>query len=153
VDLAAERRLQEVLLAASRERLLHSAHDCSEGGLLVTIAEAAMGSGYAAQGLGASLSLNGYGGDTTLEQVLFAEDGARAVVSCGTAEAERVRQLGEQHQVPVFHAGRVGRPEDKLELETRGRLLSWDLQSLRKTYFEAIPRRMQHPDVDRSVGE
>jgi phosphoribosylformylglycinamidine synthase II len=153
VDLAAERRLQEVLLAASRERLLHSAHDCSEGGLLVAIAEAAMGSGYAARGLGASLSLNGYGGNTTLEQVLFAEDGARAVVSCGTAEAERVRQLCEQHQVPVFHAGRVGRPEDKLELETRGQLLFWDVQSLRKTYFEAIPRRMQHPDVDRSVGE
>jgi phosphoribosylformylglycinamidine synthase subunit PurL len=153
VDLPAERRLQEVLIAAAQQRLIHSAHDCSEGGLLVGVAEAAIGSGYAGQGLGASLSLDGYGEGTTLEQLLFAEDGARAVVSCTAADVDRVANLCHQHQVPIFRAGRVGQPAGKLELETRGRLLSWDVQSLRQTYFEAIPRRMQHPDVDRPAGE
>ncbi len=153
VDLPAERRLQEVLIAAAAQLLLHSAHDCSEGGLLIALAEAAIGPGYAAQGFGATISLDGYGGHTTLEQLLFAEDGARAVVSCGTSEVDRVRQLCEQHQVPIFRAGRVGQPGDKLELQAHGQMFSWDVKSLRKTYFEAIPRRMQHPDVDRSVGE
>jgi len=32
-------------------------------------------------------------------------------------------------------------------------LFSWGIATLRQTYFEAIPRRMQHPDVDRSAGE
>ncbi len=48
VDLDAERRLQQLLVAAARRRLLRSAHDCSEGGLLVALAEAAIGGAYAA---------------------------------------------------------------------------------------------------------
>jgi phosphoribosylformylglycinamidine synthase len=153
VDLPAERRLQEALIEAAAHGLLCSAHDCSEGGLLVAIAEAAMGSGYAARGFGATLSLEGYGGDTTPEQLLFGEDGARAVVSCKGADVDRVKQVCEQHQVPVFRAGHVRQQGDKLHLEVRGQALSWDVQSLRRTYFEAIPSRMQLPDVDRSVGE
>ena len=43
VDLEAERRLQQLLVAAARRRLLRSAHDCSEGGLAVALAEAAIG--------------------------------------------------------------------------------------------------------------
>jgi phosphoribosylformylglycinamidine synthase subunit PurL len=153
VDLPAERRLQDLLVAAAGQRLLRSAHDCSEGGLLVALAEAAIGPGYAPRANGAGISLEGYADGTTLEQLLFAEDGARAVVSCGTAEMGSLRRLCEEHQVPFFQAGRVGHPEDKLELEARGQLFGWNVQSLRKNYLEAIPRRMQHPDVDRFVGE
>ncbi len=39
VDLEGEHRLQKLLLAGARERILRSAHDCSEGGLAVTLAE------------------------------------------------------------------------------------------------------------------
>ena len=42
LDLDLERRLQAFVLAAAKASLLHSAHDCAEGGLLVTLAEAAM---------------------------------------------------------------------------------------------------------------
>jgi hypothetical protein len=31
--------------------------------------------------------------------------------------------------------------------------LSWEVDALRTTYFEAIPRRMQHADAERSAGE
>ena len=41
----------------------------------------------------------------------------------------------------------------QLELRTGARVFSWALESLRKTYFEAIPRRMQHADAERSAGE
>ena len=48
--------------------------------------------------------------------------------------------------------GPDGRTAD-LELRAGARVFSWVLESLRKTYFEAIPRRMQHADAERSVGE
>jgi hypothetical protein len=32
-------------------------------------------------------------------------------------------------------------------------VFKWSIGALRRTYFAAIPRRMQHPDVDRSAGE
>jgi hypothetical protein len=53
--------------------------------------------------------------------------------------------------VPIFAAGRTG--GTRLELRAGSRVFSWALESLRKTYFEAIPRRMQHADAERSVGE
>src|SRR2546425_8956347 len=46
VDLAAERRLVDYLVAAAERGLLRSAHDCSQGGLGVALAEVAMGGPY-----------------------------------------------------------------------------------------------------------
>jgi phosphoribosylformylglycinamidine synthase II len=46
VDLEAELRLQQFLVAAAERRLLRSAHDCSEGGLAVALAEAVIGGPY-----------------------------------------------------------------------------------------------------------
>ena len=45
VDLHSEKALQQLLVAAAREGLLRSAHDCAEGGLAVTLAECAFGTG------------------------------------------------------------------------------------------------------------
>jgi phosphoribosylformylglycinamidine synthase subunit PurL len=153
VNLDAERRLQDLLVAAAQRRLLRSAHDCSEGGLLVALAEAAIGSGYATQGLGATLLLEGYAQETSWEQLFYGEDGARVVVSSDPANLPELVALCAEHDVPTWHAGSVGEPNGKLELQARSQLFSWDIRALRQIYFEAIPRRMQHPDVDRSVGE
>ncbi|MGH7527475.1 MAG: phosphoribosylformylglycinamidine synthase subunit PurL, partial [Gemmatimonadales bacterium] len=153
VDLDAERRLQQLLVAAAKRRLLHSAHDCAEGGLLVAIAEAAIGTAYATGGVGASVDLGGYAPQASVEGLLYGEDGARAVVSCAPAQAEALVALCREQGVAAFRAGRVGGVSEALELRVAGRVFSWDIRTLRQTYFEAIPRRMQHPDVDRSAGE
>ena len=152
VDLDAERRLQRLLVAGAARRLLHSAHDCAEGGLLVALAEAAMGGAYAAGGLGAAVDLTAYATGVPIEGLLYGEDGARAVVSTAPADADALVALAGEHGVPVFRAGRVGAPGGALETRAGGQLLSWDTGALRRTYFLAIPRRMQHPDVDRSAG-
>jgi hypothetical protein len=60
--------------------------------------------------------------------------------------------LANEHGVPVFHAGRV-ESADRLELQVGPQLFSWSSEALRRIYFDAIPRRMQHPDVDRAAGE
>ncbi|MGN6393105.1 MAG: phosphoribosylformylglycinamidine synthase subunit PurL [Gemmatimonadales bacterium] len=152
VDLDAERRLQRFLVAAAGRRLLRSAHDCSEGGLAVAVAEAAMGGAYADAGLGASADLGAPAG-AAAEGVLFGEDGARAVVSVATEQVSAVVALAGEHGVPVQRAGRVLEPGGALELRAAGRVFSWSIGALRQRYFTAIPRRMQHPDVDRSAGE
>ncbi len=153
VDLDAERRLQRFLVAAAGRRLLRSAHDCSEGGLAVTVAEAAMGGPYAEGGLGATADLGSADAGATVEGVLFGEDGARAVVSVATEQVSAVVALAGEHGVPVQRAGRVLEPGGSLELRAAGRVFTWSIGALRQRYFTAIPRRMQHPDVDRSAGE
>ncbi|MEP7174935.1 MAG: phosphoribosylformylglycinamidine synthase subunit PurL [Gemmatimonadales bacterium] len=152
VDLNAERGLQRLLVAAAGRRLLRSAHDMSEGGLLVALAEAAMGGPYAPTGLGARVDLSDYAGGVEADGLLYGEDGARALVSAAPASVDGVVALAADHGVPVFRAGLVGDADGALELRAGDRLFTWSIGALRQTYFSAIPRRMQHPDVDRSAG-
>jgi phosphoribosylformylglycinamidine synthase len=140
-------------LAAAQRRLLHSAHDCSDGGLLVALAEAAIGGAYAQGGLGATLDLEAYAPSVTLEGLLYGEDGARAVVSADSGDLAALLALAAEHGVPSFHAGRVGAADGAVELRAGCRVFRWAIGALRESYFTAIPRRMQHPDVDRAAGE
>jgi phosphoribosylformylglycinamidine synthase len=152
VELEAEARLQRLLVGAAGRGLLRSAHDCAEGGLLVTLAEAAIGGPYAAGGVGAVIALDGYADGVPLDGLLYGEDMGRVVVSCAPAAAPELLALCGEHGVPAFDAGRVGRPGGSLELRAGGRLFNWGIAALRQTYFEAIPRRMRHPDADRAAG-
>ncbi len=149
VDLAAERRLQLLLVAAARAGLLRSAHDCAEGGLAVALAEAAIGRPYAKRSVGARLDLDRYAEGLPPERVLFGEDGARAVVSCAPGAVKALTALAGEQGVPAFTAGTVGAPDTRLELRITGRMLTWDTIALRRIYYDAIPRRMAHAGQDR----
>jgi phosphoribosylformylglycinamidine synthase len=152
IDLEAEFRLQGFLAEAADQRLLRSAHDCSEGGLAVALAEAVIGGPYVPGSLGADLDLTGYAPDVPLDGLLYGEDGARALVSCAPPSSRFLIAMAHKYGVPVFHAGRV-QSAGALELQVGDQAFSWSTEALRRIYFEAIPRRMQHPDVDRAVGE
>ena len=149
VDLAAERALQDLLVAAARDRLLRSAHDCSEGGLAVALAEAAIGGPYATHPVGADLDLEAYTEGIALEAMLFGEDGARVVATCRPESLERLAALAKRTGVPCFVAGQVGTANGGLVVRAAGAALEWDTALLRRIYYDAIPRRMRG-DADRT---
>ncbi|MDQ2673518.1 MAG: phosphoribosylformylglycinamidine synthase subunit PurL, partial [Chloroflexota bacterium] len=108
VDLEAERRLQDFLVEAAARGLLRSAHDASEGGLLVTVAECAIGGAYAHGVVGVELDLEGYAPGVELDGLLYGEDAGRVVVSADPAHTEALGELARRHGVPLFRAGRTG---------------------------------------------
>jgi phosphoribosylformylglycinamidine synthase len=140
-DLDRERALQRFLVAAARERLLRSAHDCADGGLAVAVAEACIGGPYANATLGAGIHLVRPAG-ISLEAMLYGEDGARAVVSFDPVKIERVRALAAEHGVPFAAAGTVGTAGGDLRITIGTETLTWSTGALRRTYVDAIPRRM-----------
>src|SRR5690606_14908141 len=78
IDLDLERRVQEAVLKLADEMLIRSAHDCSDGGLAVALAECCFSSlGREAIGAKVDLSSNGL----SKEAVLFAESPSRIVIS------------------------------------------------------------------------
>ncbi len=85
VDLPAEYRLQRTMLKAHEERLLLSAHDCSDGGLAVTLAESAL------------LGEHGFRGEAALggrlDAALFGEAQGRIVVSVARAAVDRLQAI------------------------------------------------------------
>jgi phosphoribosylformylglycinamidine synthase len=152
VDLDAEVKLQRLLVEAARRRLLRSAHDCSTGGIAVAVAEAGIGGPYAVHGYGAEVDLSGVelgqpsgpGKDSDEVRLLYAEDGARAVVSCAPGQDAGVIALAKEYGVPVAAIGTVGPARGEISIKRGGAHCAWPVEALRKTYFEAIPRRMAH---------
>lgn len=102
VDLEGERKLQSLCLAAARERLLNSAHDCAEGGLLVTLVESCLTA--TPEPLGAELA---FASSLPVVSTFFAESQGRIVVSLPEENLSRLQELAAQWDVPLQVLGRV----------------------------------------------
>ncbi len=103
IDLKVEQLVQGLLLAAHGEGVLKSAHDVSDGGIAVTLAEA----GFRPSGhpLGCNVSL---GVMTRTDAALFGEAPSRVVVSCDSDDLNRLEELAEDKGVPLTVLGNVG---------------------------------------------
>ncbi|MFM7676641.1 MAG: AIR synthase related protein, partial [Synechococcus sp.] len=140
IDLALERTVQAFLRQAIAAGLVASAHDLSDGGLAVAAAECSLSSG-----LGAELTLPA--GGVRLDRLLFAEGGARILVSVSPAQAGAWQQALEQAAaagtpVPARPLGVViSDPALRLR-QGDAVLVDLPLEQLRSTFEEAIPRRM-----------
>jgi len=102
LDLAKERALIELLVAAAAETVLVSAHDCGDGGVAVALAECAIGLGH---GFAVSIPT-----DLPAHVALFSESASRAVVSVAPLDEEAFRGLADVHAVPVTRIGESGGP-------------------------------------------
>ena len=142
VDLEAERRLVDLLVTAAERGLLHSAHDCSHGGLAVALAEVAMGGPYEEHPFGLDVDLTSYAARLSPYELLFSESHGRAVVTCAPDRAAVVVALAAELGVPVHRAGVVGAPDGTFRVTLRDGQIARPVAALRRVYFEAIPRRM-----------
>ena len=102
IDLEMERRVQQCCLAAIGEGLLSSAHDCSEGGLAVALAESAMAGGLGFQGMSAA------GSGRRADDFLFGEQPSRIVLSLKPDRAPRLEKMTRRERVPLVRLGTVG---------------------------------------------
>ena len=98
LDMDAEQNLQRFLIAAARDRLLSSAHDCSGGGAALTLAESAL-----AGGVGFEVDL----GAGEPHRLLFSESPSRAIVSLPKPQLEAVRRVADEHGVAFTVIGSV----------------------------------------------
>jgi len=143
VDLEAERRLVALLVSLAQDGLLRSAHDCSDGGLAVALAEAAIGAPYARAGFGASVDVASAVPGLGAAEALFGEDHGRALLSVPPAQADRVLTQARDAGVPAVHLGAVGDRDGALTVRLSTTTLSLPVSELRRLYTEAIPSRMQ----------
>ncbi len=135
LDLAKEKAVQETVRRAIREGLLSSAHDCSDGGLAVALAECCMmqdaPAGAPAKHLGAAVRIPF---PTRKDFVLFGEDASRIVVSLPNANARRFLELAQECGASVIRLGVVG--GDRLEIQGA---LSVPVEELATAWRDGIP--------------
>jgi phosphoribosylformylglycinamidine synthase len=108
LDLEAERALQDLLVTLATQRLLRSAHDCSDGGLAVTVAESC----FDTSGMGAEVSIPAVQAadeaNLNIAAALFGESASRVVISVAPAEVTMVMERASAAKVPARVIGRTG---------------------------------------------
>jgi len=127
LDLHRERALHDLLYEGARNDVLASAHDCSDGGLAIALAEAAIGEGH-----GFAVTI---GSDLPSHVELFSESASRVVVSVALEHEEQLRELSTAHGVPMVRLGETGGPRAVF-----AGLFEIDVAALRESYETAIPR-------------
>ena len=136
IDLAAERRLQDCLVALATESALQSAHDISDGGLAVALAESC----FASNGLGATVKVNVEG---CVEHAIFGECGARAVVSIAPAKLAAVLKTARQYGVAATEIGKVT-GDNALRIEYKGRaVVAESVDALRDLWANSLQRTLK----------
>ncbi|NKY39194.1 phosphoribosylformylglycinamidine synthase subunit PurL [Cellulomonas septica] len=150
VDLAAERRLAQVLVAAARDDLVDSAHDLSEGGLAIALVESSLRYGTGVQvDLDALCARDG----VTPFEALFAESQGRVLVAVPRSEEVRLLDLCTARGVPALRLGETaetctpgaGTPVDDADhehapaVEVRG-LFTLPLAEARAAWSATLPQ-------------
>ncbi len=133
LDLEFEKRLQDALLAAIQAGLIKSAHDCSEGGLAVALAECCI-SNRDSQ-LGTAIALHD---SIRTDCLLFGEAQSRVIISSAPDQVEMVVAFFNGEGVPCARIGAVGgmhlRINDWIDL---------DVNEVSDAYFNALPQFME----------
>jgi phosphoribosylformylglycinamidine synthase len=141
VDLAIERRLVEYLVLGAERGVFRSAHDCSQGGLGIALAEVAMGGPYHTEGFGLDVDLTQHAALSDVE-LLFSESHGRAVVTCAPERAGALEALAQEMGVRAQRIGTVGERQGSVRIRTPQAQIEHPVAALREVYFGAIPRRM-----------
>jgi phosphoribosylformylglycinamidine synthase subunit PurL len=142
LDLKQEAALQKCLRELVKEHAIESAHDCSDGGLAVALAEASFvrsQPGASAPYTGAEIDLNSNG--IFAEGILFGESASRVVISCDPKKAEIIQQIAVRWGV---RADRLGRTvPEKLEIRIDGKLaVSAKVSDLKQVWDTALMKAL-----------
>jgi phosphoribosylformylglycinamidine synthase II len=136
VDLAHEIQIQNAVRDLIRESVVKSAHDCSEGGLAVALAECCFNP---EKPFGAEIDLNA--GDTPATTVLFNEQQSRIVISVAPQNLQKTMSILRKRQIPFQHLGKVG--GDQLSIRIGNEKFSWPLADLYDDWWNSIRRAVE----------
>ncbi|MEM9666051.1 MAG: phosphoribosylformylglycinamidine synthase subunit PurL, partial [Bacteroidota bacterium] len=136
LDLHEEHAVQQAALHLIRQGLVQSAHDVSDGGLAVCLAETVL----FAEGLGAEVALEAAG--LRLDAVLFGEAQSRLVLTCAPDDLEALRAAVADRPVRLTQIGTISAtPHFRVEVAGTS-VIDAPVETLRAPYEGAIPGLM-----------
>lgn len=135
IDLKKEKSLHEFLYEAANKRLLQSAHDCSEGGFGVALAESAIQSGFGVQGE--------WEDKVSEAAMLFGESQSRAIISVSPQKLVQIEALLKQKSLFFKMIGNI-QADKKLTLTYNGKkVVDQDVEKLEAQWKGSLPCLMK----------
>jgi len=130
LELENEAALQKAVVKLIQQELLDSAHDCSEGGIAVALAEKAF-----PKHVGARVNLSS--GGLFSEHSLFGEDASRILVSCDPSHVGRIKEVASNSGVTADVIGET--IPEILEMSLDGKtVIQSSITDLEKAYEDAL---------------
>jgi phosphoribosylformylglycinamidine synthase len=146
LDLEMEKAVQQTCLTAIQEGLVNSAHDCSDGGLAVALAESCFSS-YRRNAVGARIDLSGHANLSGLKDaaaLLFSESPSRIIISAKPEHVDRLREIARQNGVVCEVIGEAG--GDQLSIVCDGESLVEDsLATLESAWRNSLSLHLDRP--------
>ncbi|MEY3282146.1 MAG: hypothetical protein RIR86_159 [Acidobacteriota bacterium] len=142
LDLDLEMAVQQATLTAIRKGLVKSAHDCSEGGLAVALAESCFSS-YRHEALGARVDLAEHaalGGLTDASTLLFAESPSRIIISVKPEDAAAVLAIAREANAPCTIIGTV--ETERLQIGCGTELINQPISQLEEIWRGCLPENL-----------
>jgi len=130
LELEREAALQKALVELIDAGLVESAHDCSEGGVAVTLAESTFSNGVGVRANLESLGL-------PPEFVLFGEDASRIVISCDRSKLVGIQQVAEKYRLSAEEIGETVSDQVEIQLDRRV-VVSAAVKELRDSFENAL---------------
>ena len=130
IDLDLEKRVQKTVYTANKNGLLKSAHDCSEGGLAVTLAESTF-----ENNIGIKIEVETNLSDKAL---LFGESQSRIVVSLDKNNVNEFKIIANKNNVPIKKLGIT--QNNKYEFNN---LINLEIKELKNRWETAIEKKLQ----------
>jgi phosphoribosylformylglycinamidine synthase len=138
LDLERELAVQSACLEAAEAGLLLSAHDCSDGGLAVALAESCFSS-LGREAIGARVDLEG---TLTPTSLLFSESPSRIIVSFDASNTEHIKRMAEQHNAPFAIIGQAG--GDRFVVSIGGNeVVNAHIADLESTWRNGLSQKLQ----------
>ena len=135
LELEKEAALQKALIEMAQAGLLDSAHDCSEGGIAVSLAESTF-----AKSIGINVALAS--GGLPAEFALFGEDASRVVISCDRINLSRIQQLAVKYVLSAVVIGET--VPEKIEIKLDGRVVvSASVSEFHANYENALEKALR----------
>ncbi|MDA1048235.1 MAG: phosphoribosylformylglycinamidine synthase subunit PurL [Verrucomicrobia bacterium] len=140
VNLQAEKNLQDLLISQIQAGCVSAAHDVSEGGLLVTVAEML----FDDKTLGVDINLGSRGPSNRFDALLFGESQGRAVLAVKQESVSDVLSAARETGVDAEEIGTVNRNGRFQAIVGGETVLDVDLKVLRETWQDSIPHAMNN---------
>ena len=142
LDLNRELAVQTACLRAAETGLLKSAHDCSDGGLAVALAESCFSS-LNREPLGAEISLNSPASSLqSAVSVLFSESPSRIIISFATPARAEIECIAEAANCPMTIVGTVG--SNRLRITTNGEeAVNSPVADLERAWRSSLQKKLQ----------
>ncbi len=138
LDLKLEQAVQKTTLKVIEKGLVNSAHDCSEGGLAVALAECCISNKD--NMIGANINKLNY--DMRADALIFGESQSRIILSCPENAVEKIRKIALEFKAPFCIIGKTGGRVLRILNDTE-ELIFLSLEDLNEEWRQALKKKIE----------